>query len=103
MITGFRGTDNLAGWQVELMEQNARNQQLEEMNAPDPDKEQRLDAAIHLKRAIENLYGAWQALIDAATAADGLPEADEIELYEEPISEIKSGLMAMQKKIRVGY
>lgn len=101
MMSGFM-VDNLAGWQVDLMEENARNQQWEELNH-DPDEGRREEAVNYLKTAVENLTNAWTAILDAETAIDGLPEANELESFEEEVSEIKSGLRQMQTKIWRGF
>lgn len=101
MLRGFV-VDNLASWQVDLMEENARNQQWEEL-CFDPDEGRREEAVSHLKTAVENLTNAWTAILDAVTAIDGLPEANEVESFEEQVSEIKSGLRQMQTKILRGF
>ncbi len=101
MMSGF-ATDSLAAWQIELMEANARFQQWEELNY-DPDEGRREEAIKYLRDAVENLFKAWTAILDAETAIDGLPEANELESFEEQVSEIKSGLRQMQNKILRGF
>ena len=45
-------------WQTELMEEEARNQQWEEINAPDPNKGRMDKAGKSLKEAINKLSDA---------------------------------------------
>lgn len=101
MISGF-ATDSLAAWQVELMEANARSRQWEELNY-DPSESQRKDAVDLLKKAVEKLNEVMSLIIDAETAIDGLPEAKDLEMFDDPIGELSYDIRHMQEKIMKGF
>ena len=90
-------------WQTELMEEEARNQQWEEINAPDPNKGRMDKAGKSLKEAINKLSDALDWVYQAADDVNGLPIADEIGSLEETISDIGFSLKSIKNKLQYGW
>ena len=91
-------------WQTQQMEEDARNRKWEEMNEENPaDEAHRCDAVSSLQVAINYLSKAWDWIYQAVDDVDGLPEADEIESFEEEVHSIQNGLERMQNKLRYGW
>jgi hypothetical protein len=93
----------LSAWQVELMEQDARNRAWEDLNAPDPDENRKKKAAKSIQAALDQIDKVLNSVYQAVDDVDGLPIADEIESYEETFSDISVGLKTIQGKLQYGW
>ena len=99
MMSGF-AVDNLSAWQIDQMVEDAAAQKWEELNEPDPNNGRKDESSDSLQKAIEALSKAWDWIYQAVDDVDGLPIADEIESFEEEVIGIKTGLKAMQDKLK---
>ena len=93
----------LSGWQIQQMEEDARNRMWEDLNEPDKNEGRMNSAGKSLQAAIDQLSKVWDLVYQAVNDVDGLPIANEIESYEETFSDISVGLKNLKEKLQYGW
>ena len=80
----------LNAWQIEIMEQDARNRMWEDMNEPEPKPYQ--EAMGYVRAAIESLNKACDKVSDAESILCGTDEGNKLVSFSESIAEIIFGM-----------
>lgn len=84
-------------WQTELMEEEARNQMWEDLNAPDPYELVLRRAAKELEKAISLLDSSIDRLYDAESDLSETPMQAKVESFIDEVTGIKSDLMKIRE------
>lgn len=89
-------------WQTELMEENARNAQWEELNAPDPCEGMMYDASQSIKVAVHHLDKAMDWVYTAVDELGTTPMSYKVESFIDEISDLINGLKKLQEQYERG-
>lgn len=79
-------------WQTEIMEENARNQMWEGLNAPDQYEAVLVSASKELEKALASLDTALDRMYDASAELSETPMQDKTESFIDELLSIKAEL-----------
>jgi len=90
-------------WQTQEMYEAESARMWEDLNAPDPNEQELIEASRFLKTAISHLNRAINFVMDAASELPDTPMGDKLESYVQDLEGIECDLKEMQKNYSRGW
>jgi len=86
----------LSGWQIQQMEEDARNRMWEDLNEPDPAESQMKEAADSLEVALDKIDDGLDWISDAVSKLDELPMANKVQSFLDDFEKLANALEVLK-------